>query len=773
MKARLSRAVALAFALFLSLQAIGIQTVAAAVVEECYSPELEKHIGDGDYNCMTTEIIQQQARPEYDLGYTGATDPVNLTPPYHEWPKEFAPGVSVPGGVHVGASMEVHHILDPGNGMSANMSLSAQPKWADFNGMRTLTTGAIHALQYQFRPNSSDIMNGASEFYWRSPVKFDAANLTAHYLNIVELNDDGTTKRLVAAARYMENRPTTDTTDALLSNERLYYRLSGLFHSDRVYTVNEYVVTREIGGAPLALSELHVYVSEGQDIGGDNLKITRLFPGHGTVERHYGATTKEGEQWFELGWGARFYIGMGAGGTVGLLSGNTTMPTQTLRARFVGAEASLDGNGAPNGNVVSVVIPLRMSKPTTLTVSLTPFRSYAERVANVTGTQAATTRTYTTPEPITGSFVHTFHFPDATWNGATGAHFYDVSVMFNLAGSTDCDLAQCTHLSYPMSEEQLPDGTTAWHIVDMEGAGLQSSHAVYAQPWVELNEGYDPASSDPSADIDSSTNWASVLVGSALLLGGILLAAVIIAITAPVSIPLLLVMPAVLVAGGVVAGGAMFIGTAVIYGGSKGVSLSEMFLGAEGWDAVTKFAGTLVAATACGAMFVPGVSGWAGRKVGAGAGLSKNLPAFVGKAALGATCAAGLLLAGGGLEGLLDFVVDFVKVIQKAFEMTGQVMAALAHYALVFLENLEPWVKAAYIAFSALTILWAIREGLLWLLNMLWPITSSMGPQARSHAQRFENIVENISVPLWDTVMYKHGAIRGRYRRLRKGGNPD
>jgi hypothetical protein len=170
-------------------------------------------------------------------------------------------------------------------------------------------------------------------------------------------------------------------------------------------------------------------------------------------------------------------------------------------------------------------------------------------------------------------------------------------------------------------------------------------------------------------------------------------------------------------------------------------------------------------------MFVPGLPGVAGKAIGI---TSKTLAPFVVKAALGAACALGLILGSEGLGGLFDFLIDSFQVIKKALELGGHILARLADYAVQALDAGSGWVKAAYVIFSVLTVMWVARELMLWILNLLWGITASMSPEARRHHNRVEDILTNVSIPLWDTMMWKWGGtLRGRYYRQKKGANPE
>lgn len=726
----------------LVVAAVGPANVAAAV-EVCQSEAA------GEYECVTERVVVEQIRPQYEYGLYGATNLSNYTPPHAEWPTDFAPGRSVPVGVHVGATYERITTLYAGGNVSVNMSSAHRPQYVDFNGLQTYEGGAIHALQYQINLSPKDLMNGVSDLYLRAAVRWLPSNYSAHYLNVVTLDDDGQVRSLVAAARYMLDAPSTDPDDALSHGDRLYYHFTGLFLTGRVYTVNEYVVTK--GSPPLALPELEIYAAEGQDIADDGLTTIRLFPGS-QAEAYFARGPDHSRQFLEAGWGVRAYTGMGAGGTVGILEGNSTMPSQTLRVRFAPAQAYVDESAQP-ANKVRVTVPLRVTVPVNVMVDVTPYKSFNDRLA---GTAAGPTRTYSTPQPITGTFNHEFTLdPSTTWSGGDATHYYDLTLRFTLPATSCAEFHQCSFLTYPMSEMSLPNGASSFHIHEQSGANLQTSHVVYAQPWVEVVEGYAQA----PVESDSSANLASILLGVAIIVGGVLLAGaavVTIPLLAPVSIPLLLT------GAGTIAAGAVFIGTVTIVGGALGLPPSAIFNG-ETLRLAAQFVGFVTAAVGCVAAYSP-------------FGPFKKLPTSVlplPRLAGGALCAAGLVLAADGVEGLLNFIIDVVKVIKSTVELVGHGLVAIMDVASEILSAWAPWARDAYVILLALTAMWILREFLLWLLNLLWPFTQQMSVRARSHHQRLENTVEALSVPGWDTVMYRFGAIRGRYWRFKRGGNPE
>ena len=756
--------------LILLVQILG-PTALAATAETCESRGIS-------YNCVTERVEAQTIRPVYGAGLEGATNLSNVTPSYVEWPDQIAPGRAIPKGIHVSAQFEHLAKLYASN-VSANASAAEKPYYGTFTGLEQLQVPSIHLLQYQVNLSPERVMNGASDLYFRSPLQWNA-NYTGHYVQIRETDNNGNAGTVVAASRYLASwsegvsrSSTKDTNDSLVLDGRLYYQLHGLFYSGKVYTIDEFVTTT--GTPALAMSELWVYIAEGQDIAEDDISTTRMFPGHGPAERTYRpAPDGETAQFFELGWSMRLHTGMGAGGTVNVIKGDPTYTSQTIRVRYASTAASLDGSNNPNGNIVDVVIPLRLTQPINVSVTVTPFRSFADRVANNgQGTAAATSCTWSSATPITGTINHRCHFTDANWEGQAGTHWYDVEVQFLLDAGSGCGYAVCGYVMYPVSDETLPDGNKALHVLERSGLGISTSHAVFSQPWVEIREGYQ----ETPVDDDRSVNWLTALIGVGEVIVGAGLSFAAIAVAPwfpPVTVPLALLLGSAGIA-------TMSLGFATVYAGTQGLPPSVV-LSKEFVEPFVRFGGMLLAGAACGAL----LSG-AGSLLGAGVGQSQATVANPGlhsarigaatlgaNALLGAECAAGAALAAGGIDGLMQFAVDLVKIVKAAVEVLGLILTDLASFLAEFFGAAAPWVRAAFVLFIVLTALWFVREALLWVLNLMWPVVQQMTPKARSHHQRLESTLEAVSVPIWDSIMYYKSwrTYRGRYWRQRFGGMP-
>lgn len=764
------RLTAISLSIILLAQTLG-PTALAATAETCESKGIT-------YNCVTERVEAQTIRPVYGAGLEGATNLSNVAPSYVEWPDQIAPGRTIPKGIHVSAQFEHLAKLYASN-VSANASAAEKPYYGTFTSLEQYQFASIHLLQYQVNLSPERVMNGASDLYFRSPLQWNA-NYTGHYVQIRETDNNGNAGTVVAASRYLaawsegvSRSSTKDTNDSLVLDGRLYYQLPGLFYSGKVYTIDEFVTTT--GTPALALSELWVFIAEGQDIAEDRISTTRMFPGHGPAERTYRpAPDGETAQYFELGWSMRLHTGMGAGGTVNVIKGDPTYTSQTIRVRYASTAASLDGSNNPNGNIVDVVIPLRLTQAINVSVTVTPFRSFADRVANNgQGTAAATSCTWSSATPITGTINHRCHFTDANWQGQAGTHWYDVEVQFLLDAGSGCGYAVCGYVMYPVSDETLPDGNKALHVLERSGLGISTSHAVFSQPWVEIREGYQ----ETPVDDDRSVNWLTALIGVGEVIVGAGLSFAAIAVAPwfpPVTVPLALLLGSAGIA-------TMSLGFATVYAGTQGLPPSVV-LSKDFVDPFVRFGGMLLAGAACGAL----LSG-AGSLLGAGVGQSQATvgnPGLQGarigaatlgaNALLGAECAAGAALAAGGIDGLMQFAVDLVKIVKAAVEILGLILTDLASFMAEFLGAAAPWVRAAFVLCIVLTALWFVREALLWVLNLMWPVVQQMTPKARSHHQRLESTLEAVSVPIWDSIMYYKSwrTYRGRYWRQRFGGMP-
>lgn len=720
--------VALTLALLLVGQSIGLPLVVALEEEQCESHGLK-------YNCVRQTAEEFDLQAKYDVGAPGAVNASTIPSPAVDWPTSFAPGIDVPGGVHVSGTMENLAFLMASAQSSAGMTTNDTPRWYNATGLQTLSTGAIHALQYSFRLNASQLMNGASEIYYRSPLQWNA-NYSAAYLDIVTLDAQGHENGLVAAARYMDSPAADDANDSLLANNRLYYHLSGAFVTGQIYTVNEYVVTK--GSPPLALPELPVFMDEGQDVAGDGFHTTRLFPGH-REERDFGYSTDPQAPFFELGWSLRAFVGMGAGGTVNIMFANSTVNKTKLLFENVRAPAHTNA-GVQDANVLRLVIPLKTTQHIlNSTITVYPYNSWADRQANAIAGGIGAISQVTIPD-ATGSIVTDVDLSSANWTGANATHWYRIIVELHLNSTTcpESNGAECTLVSYPTTAETLPDGTSNFHVqmqIGTPAAGnFVSRHVLVTQPWIDATEVHEasPTSADHTGSSDSGkTNWRTIIAG--LLTGGIgigLAVLAIVLVTAPISIPLMIITAGAAGVGAIVA---TSIGACELEKGARGMDLNAC-INPKFLEDLGKGIATLLAVTACGIALLPGI------------GVGARLAAGAACVASGAIVACDLITG----QGLGECISDFVNAIGKVLRVVFAAVELVAQVLFFLLDHLKDILIFLFFAILLLSIPGLFKMGILAVLSLAYLFRFDI--ERPSNSPLYRRIFYRY-IPIWSDVV--------------------
>lgn len=173
-------------------------------------------------------------------------------------------------------------------------------------GPRYVTvSNVIPVLKFYMEISSGDIMNGAQEIWYRSPLEWDediyngTVRITGettsyhHYLNIY--NSDST----LVYAQMADN----------ISDNRSYFKLNMKFYSGEKYVFKEFVKTDSLD----PINSVDVYMAEYQDIGSDDLMDSYFFPGTPQALK---------VDDIELSWSEVFIIGIGRAGTEKVLSYN-------------------------------------------------------------------------------------------------------------------------------------------------------------------------------------------------------------------------------------------------------------------------------------------------------------------------------------------------------------------------------------------------------------------------------------------------------------------
>lgn len=701
--------------------AVGPATAADLIVE-ALGETCQTH--GNQFDCYNTYTITQQVAVQYASNsydtqndtyeaVRGSVNQSNYVHPSESWIDEWTDGTPLRPGVTLTATLEYGVRVSGANGTTAQPVAGDTRPWKGaINATNQRVDGAIPLLSYRVDLRHEKIMSGSSKFYYRSPVLYDETNWTAHYLNFVD-----STGRVVVARAY---EPTLSASqapdDALLDDRRVYYHIVAQLDAGKSYQVYEYAKVRS--DLPQAIDHLDFLIAPNQDLDGDGLVGLSVFPN---------TPAQQTTDTMDAAYGFRFVYGIGAGGTMGLY----TTPNRREVAEFVSDPVQARQQLTQN-NAVHIIVPLRVSAAYDAVVWVYAYTNPAasgEAVASGTVTLPGLTGTISTDVLLNASRPE----------GVTWYYKMDMYLTIELPSEADCEEgAACFVLSYPMY-------AGSQHVIKRTGYSGEPSHRLVTRAewsmWTEYNEKLLEVPEDESAT-DSASIWAKLaILGSATLALGTTL------LWVPYVGTVLMV-----------AGGAMFaVGMTVEV--VQGVMRATAACKAS--EACSNLAKGLFAALPCLGTLAANA-------------IPNPIVKFGAKTALWGACAA-LLGASyfGSMEGLFDFIADVVTVVQRALEVTGELLKDILAITLWLIEEIHPWVKVVFLFLTVFTTVFFVRETILWLLSLGWLYIATSSPRAKAYYNSVEDLVEGISVPLWDTLMYRHGAIRGRYRRHRSGGNAE
>ncbi|MHB8586649.1 MAG: hypothetical protein ACYDDF_12550 [Thermoplasmatota archaeon] len=630
------------------------------------------------YPCEVTNVETRHYSVGWDSGVNGTLDPANFTHPYDTFPGSIDPGQPTEPGVTLAG---FHELLLRGtsfeNGTAQPDPHSAARYTAPGLGRAPSPNshGPIPALSYTLRLPAEVVMNGASSWYYRSPIAWDE-NFTRHFLDITD-----PTGRLVVARMF-------DTPDAepgafadnvaesrVVAN-RLYYRVDAVLHSDVNYTVTEYVETQ----GDIGINHLDVWTAEGQDIDGNGVTSYRVFPG--TPEERI---VDYGDPSFLF----RFVYGTGVGGHVNLVRSSPQYQTLLLEANDVYTRTEEPVSGI--ANELRIVMPLRTTRPLNGTLTVVNNADNATCSANFTNATA----TLLLLCPISNPALWPAHV------GPARLSVYLDIVNFTSAPSPGgCPqgvadtYGTCTILSWPETEKDPAAPDTGTYSLDFyNGSTLARREVHESSPWIEV---YEIHADQPSAANEGSSSL-SALDGAALIATGLILLA-----TAIVA-PYVVVSLTLAAAAGATGGAGLYLFTQGIAGHDGRLTL------AAAWSSIQRQVGDIAAITAvlpcAGALVAPG---------------------FATKAALGAAC---VVLLGAG-SALLQYGLDVPEIVMQGVEVLGQLLSSLAEVVVPvtvsFLELAAVMLGVFAIAYA---ILVPVKFALLFILAGLAALVHDGDPR--------------------------------------------
>ena len=410
-------------------------------------------------------------------------------------------------------------------------------------------TNVINAVAFYINIPASKLMNGASEFWYRSPLRWDDTvydewagpgipfTIPEHYINIYDDNDN-----LVYATPFsLTGNLSIPGPSVVLDDsgyERLYYKINMNFRTDVTYRVEEYVKT--IGNNPINTVDL--FMARFQDIADDGETNTYNF--YNTSHARKVST--------ECSWSAIFTLGKGLQGGEKIIFGGDDY---VLETQIIPGDDSINSVGS-----AMIIFPLRTTRPLNITIS---FKVYSG--SSSTGWQFDYGNENVTN--ICGTLIYAFNVTDPN---ATEPNLYKFRLNFT---NLDEDYNGADTSEQAMTFYMFPVYGNAIMITNSSSGKVEVNH--FASHIEISNEKAPAATSKPK----SPDFWLG-LVGFAVIIIGIILVASVIG--AAIGVPLLL-------AGGVIGTGtalagvagaaSVLLGTTLMWAGASGYTLETLWEG--------------------------------------------------------------------------------------------------------------------------------------------------------------------------------------------------
>lgn len=226
---------------------------------------------------------------------------------------------------------------------------------SNYSGYDTVSD-VLNVLRFYVNMSPKDIMNGAQEFWYRSPLVWNDVDndYEAHYLNIYDEDNNLVYASTNETYLYPDPKYVTDNSSLEgIGGERVYYKLNMNFRSNKRYRFEEFVEIVDDN----SVNTVKLYMARGQDIADDGETSTYVFIGssHG---RKVPA---------ECSWSAVFTIGIGRAGTEKLLLSDPDY-TSTILPHIFTHKFDGDGDTDNTGNA-TFVVPIRTTIPLNISIS--------------------------------------------------------------------------------------------------------------------------------------------------------------------------------------------------------------------------------------------------------------------------------------------------------------------------------------------------------------------------------------------------------------------
>jgi hypothetical protein len=424
----------------------------------------------------------------------------------------------------------------------------------------------ISVLTYYMNIPANKLMNGASEFWFRSPLAWDtdiffggvSTNAGSHFLNIYD--DDDT----LVWASPNDNIPQRkfvrdNSTNGLTSNYyRIYYKIDMNFITNVRYRFEEYIRPLNSGDA---INYVDVFMARFQDIAGDGETDMYTFWGTNYTRK---LTT-------EASWSIVFTLGKGLMGGEKIIFGDWQNEhggshEQVLETQWINGSLS----GVNNTGSLRMVFPLRTTRPLNMSIE---FRIKSGNTTSIWDSDPACT--FLTD--VTGTLIYDFNItdPDPTKPNAYQFIFHFTNLWEDFNGN-NASLQAVTFYMYPVS------GTV---ITYMNASGIYEANAFSAH--VEIAQ----ESTAKTKSASKGPNIATMLFGFLTMVVGILLIATVVGAVwgIPLAFSGVMIATGVAVATGV---GTIALGAYITFKGYQGYTLKQVFQGIA--DGVVRFANDVI-----------------------------------------------------------------------------------------------------------------------------------------------------------------------------------
>lgn len=343
----------------------------------------------------------------------------------------------------------------------------------------------IPAVRYYVNFSAEDVMNGAQEIWYRSPLVYDQDTMDGHILNIYRADDNQLVWSNInnSNTNYDNNdgplfKKDNSTIDAMADYYRVYYRLNFPLRSGERYRIEEYISFD--GDDPQ--NTIKLYMAPFQDLADDQEQATYIFFG----------TSNARKIPRECSWSMLFKFGIGPVGTEIPIKPSKGDADPILNSQIL--QGSMNDVSA-----VTVLVPMRMTKEAgEIELELTTMSGGSVQTDSIS------------VDPTGGSMICSFNISDPD---AGEPNYYELKIKFHDWNRANGKLRGdvLTLCMYPSDNDCI--------VVDENGNNTDLQHYFFGLHW-ELSEHSDPIN-EAYEETTDEVNWLAlgvILLGIGLII---------------------------------------------------------------------------------------------------------------------------------------------------------------------------------------------------------------------------------------------------------------